>query len=400
VGHQSALLTGEWAWSPTGPNYHQIQDFGYRANHEQAVKAKRLIAAYYGEDPAYSYWNGCSSGGRGGLTEAMRYPDDFDGILADAPAINWTLFIPAEFWPQMAQMRADNRLESCKLQAFTDAALEACNGTASGIKDGLVDPRYCDFDPETLVGQQTDCGEITALDAEVVRSIWEGPRGPRGRFLWYGLEPGTPLGSLAGSSPFIVATEWLKWFVHKDPTWDWRQETYEQFVADFDQSVAEWDYALGTNDPDLRAFKASGGKVIIWHGFMDPLIFSYGTMDYYQRVVGVMPGDNFQEKLEATRKFARLFMAPNVGHCGGGTGPTPVSPFDRLVDWFEHGKAPDTLPARLAPNTGVNQSDKRMTRDLCMWPDVTRYKGGPITAAESFECTAPARNRRKPRRSR
>jgi Tannase and feruloyl esterase len=392
TGHQSALLTAEWAWSPTGPNYAQIQDFGYRANHEMAVKSKALIEAYYGRAPEYAYWSGCSSGGRGGLTEAMRYPDDFDGVLAGAPAINWTRFIPAEFWPQMVMMQRGNRLPACKLQAFTNAAIEACDED-DGARDGMFYAPTCRFDPKSLIGQDTGCGTIAALDAQVVQAIWDGPRGPDGRFLWYGLDRGTDLGSLAGSiagpdgqpvdgNPFLVSTEWLKWFIHKDPTWDWRLETYDQFVADFDQSVSEWSYALGTNDPDLSRFKSRGGKVLIWHGTADPLIFSAGTIDYYKRVVGRMGG------LAATQRFVRLFMAPNVGHCGGGA-PAPTDPFQAVVDWVEEGKAPDTLPAHLAPATGVNRTNVTMTRHLCLWPKVSVYKGsGPITEAASFRCVS------------
>jgi Tannase and feruloyl esterase len=395
TGHTGALLTAEWAWSPTGPNYAQIQDFGYRANHEMAVKSKAIIEAYYGRAPQYSYWNGCSSGGRAGLTEAMRYPDDFDGILAGAPAINWTRFIPAEFWPQMAMTKLGDRLSSCKLQAFADAAARACDPN-DGAPDGLFYSPTCRFDPNSLVGQQTGCGTITARDAEVVRAIWDGPRRSDGRFMWYGLEPGADMTSLGGSiegpdgtpidgNPFLVSSEWLKWFIHKDPTWDWHQETYEQYVKDFDQSISEWDYVLGTNNPDLSAFKRSGGKVVVWHGLADPLIFPRGTIDYYQRVVDRMGG------LASTQSFARLFLAPNVGHCGGGSGPAPTDPFQAVVDWVEHGKAPATLPASLAAGSGVNQTDVEMRRDLCLWPRVSMYSGsGPLTDAGSFKCMAPS----------
>ncbi len=389
TGHQSALLTGEWAWSPTGMNYSQIQDFAYRANHEMAVKSKALIEYYYGRGPTLAYWNGCSTGGREGLTEAARYPDDFDGILAAAPAINWTRFIPAEEWPQVVMKELGNFLPSCKAEALTAIVTDACD-QSDGLRDGLFDSRYCAFDPGSLVGVQTPCGAFTQADATVIEKIWQGPRRPNGGFLWYGLERGASLTSLAGTvetpagrdgNPFLVSNEWFKWFLHKDPTWDWHTLTFDSFAVDFDQSVTEWADVLGTNDPNLSAFRARGGKLVIWHGLADPLIFPRGTTDYYDRVVAAMGGPG------ATRGFARLFLAPNVGHCSGGAGPNPVNPFDVVVKWREQGIAPDTLLARLGPGQGVNNTNEEMTRPLCPYPEVARYRGsGSIYKAENFTC--------------
>jgi len=401
TGHAGTPFTGEWAWSPSGMNYAQIQDFAYRANHEMAVKSKGLIEAYYGRGPAYSYWNGCSTGGREGLTEAMRFPDDFDGVVAGAPAINWTRFIPSESWPQLVMMEAGNRLSSCKLAAFAHAVRAECDG-ADGLGDGLFDPRACSFDPASLVGKQTDCGTITADDAQVMRDIWGGPNRRTGESLWYGLYPGTDVGStpaltlghsvtnedgsVGDGVPFPITTDWFKWFLHKDPTWDWRLQNQAQFEADFDQSVTEWADVLATDNPDLSGFKASGGKVVIWHGMVDPLIFAQGSIDYYRRVVVRTGG------LKKTQDFARLFLAPNVGHCGNSTpefenGPTPNDPLAAVVRWVETGEAPATLAASLPPNTGVNKTNDAMTRPLCPFPTVARYGGqGSTYSADSFAC--------------
>ena len=399
TGHQGGILTGEWAWSPPDDvNRQLIEDFAYRANHEMAVKTKQVVEAYYGAPPAYSYWNGCSTGGREGLTEAMRYPDDFDGIAAAAPAINWTRFIPAEFWPQMAQMDAGHRVDPCKLTAATQAAVEACD-PADGLDDGLIDPRACDVEAADLVGTATSCGVITEEDAAIIQQIWDGPRRPDGRFLWYGLYPGTDLGSLPAATlghsvtapglgpvdgaPFPITTDWLKWFVHKDAAWDWRQETYEQYIADFDQSVREYAGVLGTDQADLSAFRDSGGKVLIWHGMVDQLIFGQGTVDYYERVVRRMGG------LDAADDFARLFMVPNVAHCSGGDGPQPVGVLEAVVRWVEEGVAPDTLMTSLPAGSGVNDSDAEMTRPVCPWPLVAQHDGaGSPYDAASFTCEA------------
>ncbi|MDQ4112599.1 MAG: tannase/feruloyl esterase family alpha/beta hydrolase [Actinomycetota bacterium] len=400
TGHSSTQFNGEWAWSPTGMNYAQIQDFAYRANHEMAVKSKRMIEAYYGQGPAYSYWDGCSTGGREGLTEAMRYPDDFDGVVAGAPAINWTRFIPAGLWPQVA-MQAGNRLPACKLAEFVQAFRSACD-PIDGLKDGLYDPRACSFDPDSLIGAQTDCGVITATDAEVVAEIWRGPHRRTGERLWYGLYPGTDVGStpaftlgysvpdtdgsVGDGLPFPVATEWFKWWLRKDPTWDWHTETPAQFEADFDQSVVEWADVLSTNSPDLSAFKESGGKMVIWHGMSDPLLFPQGSIDYYKRVIAHMGG------LTRTQDFARLFLAPNVGHCGNlipqfENGPTPDDPLAAVVDWVENGKPPATLQTSLQPRTGVNPTSEAMTRPLCPYPTVASYVGtGSTVEASNFAC--------------
>lgn len=391
TGHTGAILDGEWAWSPTGMNFDQINDFAYRANHEMALKAKALIAAYYGQGPSLSYWNGCSTGGREGITEAVRFPDDFDGVLAASPAINWTKFIPAEEWPQVVMNVMHNFLPSCKEQAVTAAVTQACD-LSDGLQDGLFDPRQCNFNASSLLGLQTPCGTITATDVAVIQKIWDGPRRADGSFLWFGLEPGADLGSLAetvsasnGTTfdgvPFMISNDWFKWWLAKDPTWDWHTLTFASFVTFFDQSVSEWADPLATNNPDLSAFKGRGGKLLIWHGLADQLIFPQGTIDYYKRVIQQING------LGETRSFARLFLAPNVAHCGGGTGPAPADPFGALVKWREQGVAPDTLLAKLPAGQGVNTTNATMTRPLCPYPDVAVYDGsGSIYDANNFTC--------------
>jgi hypothetical protein len=383
TGHQGAFLSGEWAWSPTGMNYAQIQDFAYRANHEMAVKSKDLINYYYGVGPTYSYWNGCSTGGREGITEAFRFPNDFDGIYAGAPAINWTKFIPAEQWPQVVMNRLGHLLPACKANAIPAAVLAACD-MSDGLQDNQFDPRECNFDPQSLLGVATPCGAITQADVDVIKKIWEGPRRPNGDFLWYGLEPGASITSLAGTvsapdgtpvdgNPFTISNDWFKWWLHKDPTFDWHTITFESFATDFDQSVSEWAYVLATNNPDLSAFKAHGGKIVIWHGLHDPLIFPRGAIDYYERVLAQMGG------LATVRTFARLFLAPMVGHCSGG-GPAPgANGFAAVVNWVENGVAPDRI-------IGTNGA---RTRPLCVYPQVARYKGsGSIEQEQNFDCVA------------
>jgi hypothetical protein len=364
-----------------------------------AVKSKALISLFYGRGPSYSYWLGCSTGGREGLTEAMRYPSDFNGIVAESPAINWTRFIPAEEWPALVMNWNHDVLPVCKEDAVRNAVLAACNGTADGANDGLIDPQACHFDASKLIGLKTPCGPFTAKDAAVVAEIWQGPRGQNGQFLWYGLEPGADFGSVPGLTlagtlsvplpfdptglalepvPFSISDDWLRYFIHQNPLWTYRNETYQQYLTDFQTSIAAWASDLATNDPNLSAFKRRGGKIIIWHGLADQLIFPQGTVNYYRTVLKAMGG------LRKVARFARLFLSPNSPHCGtGDTGPVPSDPLAAAVKWSEQGIPPTTLPG-----SGTNPSGKALTRNLCPYPARIAYNGsGDILAAGSSHCS-------------
>ncbi|WP_328544439.1 tannase/feruloyl esterase family alpha/beta hydrolase [Streptomyces europaeiscabiei] len=378
TGHTGSPVSGAWAWSPTGMKQNLITDFARRSVHEMTVKGKAVTGAYYGKAPHHSYWNGCSTGGRQGLMEAQRHPEDYDGILSAAPAINWDRFIPSELWPQVVMRESGHVVSSCTFEAVNKAVVAACDGK-DGVRDGIVDPRTCRFDPSKLIGKQTSCGTITAQDAAVVKKIWEGPRRQNGSFLWYGLTPGTSFAGLAGSTPtgqaapFPITTDWFAYWLAKNPDFDWHSVTTADFADWFDRSRAEYHDVIGTDDPDLGAFRDGGGKLILWHGWADQLIFPQGTIDYFQRVAAEMGG-----KARAER-FARLFMAPGVEHCAGGPGAAPVDPLAALVKWVEQGDAPKTLLGRNAD----------ITRPLCRWPAVPRYTGhGSTSDAANFRCAA------------
>jgi hypothetical protein len=398
TGHDSTVTPGgSFALNPDNTlNWQLIEDFASRSLHEMTVKAKALIWAYYGAAPVYSYWNGCSTGGRQGLMEAQRFPDDYDGILSAAPAINWDRFIPAELWPQIVmQQEVGGAIPTCKFGTLNAAVVEACDAL-DGVEDGLLtDPRQCDFDPAVLecpVDAPPDCDCLTSDEVEAVRKIWEGPRTTDDDFLWYGLAPGAPLNFLAGSFPspsgpipfpFPIATDHLGLWVNQDPAWDWQTLDYEGFEEDFQESIDLFNDVIGTDNPDLSAFRDSGGKVIMWHGWLDQLIFPQGSIDYYERVVA-------QSDLLHTIKFARLFMAPGVFHCAGGPGPDTFDSFGALVEWVEHGKAPNRIVA-----SRIDDGEATMTRPLCPYPRQAVYKGwGSTDVAESFVCSmAPGHNR-------
>jgi hypothetical protein len=309
---------------------------------------------------------------------AQRFPDGYDGILSAAPAINWERFIAAEIWPQVASFaEVGGSVSACKLTAVTEAAVAHCD-SQDGVVDGILDdPRRCDFDPASLVGTELGaCGTLTAAEAEAIRRIWEGPTDADGNRLWYGLPVGAPLGALGGAFPFIIAVQHAALWVNQDPTWDWHTLTYESYPAFFQQSFDKFNDVIGTDDPDLSAFRDSGGKVLMWHGWADQLIFAEGTIDYYDRVI-----DKFHST-QQVQEFARLFMAPGVFHCGGGPGPNQFDSFGALVGWVERGEAPERIVASRVEGGAVVR-----TRPLCAYPYVPRYDGeGDPDDAASFEC--------------
>ena len=367
-----------FALNPDGSlNQQLITDFASAGMHDMAVTGKALAAAYYRDRPRYSYFYGCSTGGRQGLMEAQRYPADYNGIVAGAPAINWTRMVPAEIWPALVMQASGDALPACKEAAFTDAVTAACDGL-DGVVDGVIgDPAACHWDPHSLVGTVTPCGPITAADADVVERIWQGPETTRGRPLWFGLEPGAGLTSLAATTTvngvttataFSVATSWIGVFLRQNPNWDWHTLTYAGFDALFAQSVGEFSSTIATADPNLSEFARDGGKLVLWHGLADPQIFPQGTIDYYRRVQQATPGAD---------RFARLFLAPGASHCVSGAGPAPSDPLAAVVAWVEHGRAPGSLPAALPTRT----------RTLCAYPLVARYTGhGSTDDAANYAC--------------
>ncbi|MEV4135532.1 tannase/feruloyl esterase family alpha/beta hydrolase [Dactylosporangium sp. NPDC049742] len=346
-----------------------LDNFAYRSVHELSVIGKQLMAGFYGRPPAYSYWNGCSTGGRQGLMEAQRYPTDFDGILAAAPAINWDRLSVAQFWPQVAMNESHVYPTTCEFDAFNRAAVTAC-GDAGAISR----PEQCGFDPNTLVGRVVVCHgrrvRISRAAADVVRKIWDGPHSRSGTRLWYGLPRGAPFNPLAATAkplfgsrhgaPFPVTDNWIRYFVQRQPGFDTSSIDRTGFERLFQRSRARYNTVIGTDDPDLSAFRAAGGKMITWHGLADPIVLPQGTTDYRRRVEA-------RTGTEATDAFFRVFLAPGVGHCSGGRGPVPTDPLAALVGWVEHGHAPDTLPAVTTDSRGRN-----IVTNLCRYPQITQ----------------------------
>jgi feruloyl esterase len=386
TGHEGG--SGGFALDTNGRlDWQSIRNNAHVGIHEMTVTGKALTQAMYGVAPRYSYFNGCSTGGRQGVMEAQRYPQDYNGILSAAPAINWNRFHVQHLWGPVVMNAAGNPVAPCKLAAATAAAIASCDGI-DGVKDGVIeDPKRCTYDPKALVGTSAgDCGAVTAADADVIRKLWEGPRGEDGTFLWYGLPRGADLNALWTSrgeplqaQPFGISMDWFRYFLTQDPKFDGNSVTPAALERYWDQSVEQYGVVIGTDNPDLSAFRDRGGKAIVWHGWADQLISAEGTVDYYTRVQQQMGGP------ERTAEFIRLFMAPGVAHCAGGAGPAPTGQLEALLAWVEEGRAPETLTAVRRDQSGAIVR----SRPLCRYPLVARYTGrGSTDEAANFACSA------------
>ncbi|MBV8842637.1 MAG: tannase/feruloyl esterase family alpha/beta hydrolase, partial [Bryobacterales bacterium] len=284
TGHEGG--NGSFALDANGRlNWQLIRDNAHVGIHEMTVTGKALTQAMYGVAPKYSYFNGCSTGGRQGLMEVQRYPQDYNGVVSGAPAINWAKFIPQELWGSVAMNAAGNPIPACKLAAATAAAIAACDAM-DGVKDGVIeDPKRCNYDPKPLIGTSAgDCGAFTEADVNLIRKFWEGPRREDGSFLWYGMARGADLSALWGSrgtplkpQAFGISMDWFRYFLSQNPQLDAAAITPAAYERYYDQSIEEYGVVIGTDNPDLTAFRDRGGKAIIWHGWADQLITPEGT---------------------------------------------------------------------------------------------------------------------------
>ncbi|KAJ9601966.1 hypothetical protein H2200_013525 [Cladophialophora chaetospira] len=379
-----------WALGNAGVNRNLLLDFASKSVHDMTKIGKAITTSFYGSAPKYSYWNGCSTGGRQGSMEAQMYPGDYDGIVAGAPAINWNDFTPAQQWPFTVMNNEGFAPEQCEFTAVTAAAIKACDHL-DGLTDGIISaPGLCDFDPETLVGKNYTCNtdgttrRFSPKIGVVVKKIWQGPVNSKGAPLWYGITPGTNFSSLAPTEtfangttvplPFNISDSWFRNYIFKNPEHNTSTITYTEFPALITQSHAQYDTLMGTSNAHLASFKAAGGKMITWQGLADNLIMPNGTMNYFDRVKKLDPN---------VMDYYRVFFAPGVGHCGGGSGPIPNDVLMNLRAWVENGTAPDVLPASSA--YAINGTVRH--QNLCPYPLVSKYdgKGDPAKAA-SFSC--------------
>jgi hypothetical protein len=359
-----------------------IQDFIRNAIKQQVLLAKAVARVYYGRAPAYNYWNGCSTGGRQGYLLAQELPGELDGILANAPAIFWTRFQTAQMWGQIVMKDLLGApISAAKLGQATASAVAACDA-ADGVADGIVDdPRTCHFSATANVcgaptAPATNC--LTPLEAQAIDMIWDGPRNGRGQRIWFGLDRGTNLAALNGAAPFFLGVTQFHWNEH-DPAFDWRTVTldeYAQVAQDGSRNIADVTDTFGP----LDGFRRHGGKLLTFVGANDQLIMPRGVIHYYRQMASRLGfGRPDFERLQA---FYRLFRAPGVAHCAGGTGPQPQDLFGALVDWVENGIAPEQILAQNVSGGVVTR-----TRPLCPYPQTAIYNGsGSPDDAASFHC--------------
>jgi feruloyl esterase len=349
-------------------------DFAYRSEHEMVLKSKAVINAFYGSAPKYSYWNGCSAGGRQALKEAQMFPTDFDGIIAGSPGADWSGRSAQAV--RIAQMLENEtaRLTPAHQQVLHNAVVAACDAN-DGLKDGLIsNPSSCKFDPKVLQcknGDAPDC--LSAAQVETVRAIYSplksGNREIAG--LAYGSELNwTNLGW--SQSARATGLDHYRYLVYNDPEWQ-----VSKFNADADPVKLEKGESgqIDARNPDLKAFFARGGKLLMYHGWADPQISPLNATAYYDQVV----------KTGGSNKIGgsyRMFMAPGMAHCGGGEGPNDFDKIGTLEQWVEQSKAPDQIIASHSKDGKVDR-----TRPLCPYPQIATYKGsGSIDEASSFVC--------------
>jgi feruloyl esterase len=353
----------------------KLIDFSYRSEHEMTVKAKAIIDAFYGSAPRLSYWNGCSTGGRQGLKEAQMFPNDYDGIIAGAPANRTAISL----WIADAVLRDPaSYIPPAKYPMIHQAAVAACDAH-DGLKDGLIDdPRACHFDPQVLLckaGDEPSC--LTAPQVKAAKQIYSPAVNPRtGKEMFASLVPGTELGwgvQALGPEPSSNIYDQYRYVVFKDPNWDWKTFNFDR---DVEKGNRPENLIMNATDPNMKPFFSHGGKLLLYHGWSDPNVPAVNTIKYYETVV-----ENLGGKDKASDNV-RLFMAPGMGHCGGGEGPNTFDMVAALEQWVEKGKAPDAIPASHATNGQIDR-----TRPLCRYPQVAKYNGsGDPNDAGSFTC--------------
>jgi Tannase and feruloyl esterase len=369
----------------------QLTDFAERSHHETAVKAKALLQMFYGRAADRAYFIGCSSGGYEGLMEAQRFPADFDGIVAGAPANNWTRLMAADFDATLAVIKESvSLLPTQAARLLNRSAIAACD-RLDGLTDGVIDdPRQCTFDPGTLrcPGNEPSDTCLTAAQVEAARRVYRGLRDPNtGAQLYPGLEPGSELGwpNADPANPFPIPISHYKWLVFANPSWNWKVFGFSDAAnyRAFQQAESRFAPLLNATDPDLSAFRRRGGKLLQYHGWIDNLIAPRNSIDYYESVIRLLgAGMDRAAALRNVQAFYRLYMVPGMGHCAGGPGPNTFDLQSALEQWVERGTAPDAVLATHSTNGVVDRS-----RPLCPNPQVAVYRGtGSTDDATNFMC--------------
>jgi feruloyl esterase len=347
-------------------------DFAYRAEHEMTVEAKALIKAFYGRVAKYSYWNGCSGGGREGLLQAARYPEEFDGVIAGDPANMrrnaWALWIANRTFKD-----ADAYIPPGKYAMIHRFVLDACDAK-DGVKDGLIEnPAACNVDFKKLACKSADASDcLTARQVESAQTMISPATDAKGKVYFSRLEPGTEMrwARLAGGpDPADLFWDQFRYVVYQDAKWDWRGFDLERDAAKANAA----NKGVDELDPRLAAFAKHGGKLLMYHGWADQQVAPGSSVEFYKQTVAQSGG---------AANWARLYMVPGMGHCSGGEGPDSFDKIGAMEQWVEKGKAPREI---VVSHRTAGKVDR--TRPLCPYPQVARYKGaGSVDDAANFSC--------------
>jgi len=372
-------------------------DYAWRAVHLTAITSKDITKDYYGRAASKAYWNSCSNGGRQGLIEAQRFPEDFDGIVANAPWVDQTGFSIGAMWNQQAL--SGSGVTPAKLEMVAEKVMNKCDAI-DGLKDGLIDdPRKCDFNPARDVpscsaGAEASADCLSAGQAEAIAKVYSGPVS-NGKPFFPGFMPGSEAvmptfgggtgsgwmnvilasGPNAKPADFNLAEGTMRYLVPTPPKPDW---DYLTFDYDKDVNVVEaWSKQADAKNPDLSKFRKRGGKLIMTYGWADTILQPMMGVHYYEAATA--------KNGASTPEFFRLFMVPGMAHCGGGVGPDRNDAVTAVIDWVEKGQAPSSIVASRVVNNEIVR-----TRPLCAYPQVARYSGtGSIDDATNFKCVAP-----------
>jgi feruloyl esterase len=403
TGHVGKTGTdGSWALD----NRPKEIDYGHRGTHVTTVAAKALTQSFFGAPLEQAYFSGCSNGGRQALMEAQRYPDDYDGIIAGDPSLGALGYVRRAITYQFMLKSPDRLLPATKLEVLSKAATAACDAS-DGVTDGIIgDPRHCKFDPAVLQCKGADAADcLTSAQLDSVRAIYAESKTPKGERIY-----GFPIGHEAGN------TGWPLWitgrdaptkgadgvltytdeqsptgfrfvdgffrymaFEKDDPTYDWRKFDVQHDLP----KIATITEILSPTNPDLTKLRDSKAKLLLYHGWSDPAISAYGTIDYYNKTVTALGG---KQKADET---VRLFLVPGMHHCAGGPGPNQFDTLTALEQWVEKKQAPEVMIATHATDGKVDR-----TRPLCPEPQVAKYSGkGSIDDAANFKCGLPSGER-------
>ena len=357
----------------------KLVDMGYRAIHEMTVQGKAVTQSFYGRGATLSFFNGCSLGGRQAITEAERFPADYNGILAGAPAIyNMQIHVGRVAVNAVAHRTPEGYIPAEKYAAVHAAVMNACDGL-DGVKDGVLEnPLQCHFDPKVLECKGADTAAcLTAPQVETMRQMYAPMNTGKAGMMPPLLQPGTELNwsTLAGPEPVGTALEPMRFIVFKDPTWN---VTHFNAATDFDRALqADHDNILSLTDPNLKPFFDRGGKLLMYHGWQDPQVPAQSSPRYFNDVLKTVGANVANTSIQ-------LYMIPGMNHCQGGPGTDTFDKMTAIESFVATGKAPAKIVASHRTSGAVDK-----TRPLCPFGQVARWNGtGSTNGAENFACVA------------